>query len=148
MTNDPQEEFVESLKERLAIAGEKNVVIKDASEASRKKAMENIAEAFSEPVNDFIDKKSASGGGSSNDVVSYDGSVSIGHGVNPVTGEPITNLSVTGYVESVVGAHNVNLEAHPDIREEIARVEAGGLKIAPPDHEGVGTMMFYTGELL
>lgn len=163
MTNNPQEEFVESLKERLALAGEKNVVIKDASESSRKKAMENIAEAFSEPVNDFIDKKSASGGGSSNDVVSYDGSVAIGHGTNPVTGEPITNLSVAGYVESVVGAHNVNAESHPDIREEIARGdkenadaiaaetaarEAAVLRIAPPESAGTGEVIFYRGELV
>ena len=31
---------------------------------------------------------------------------------------------------------------------EIARVEANGLKIAPPEHEGVGTMLFYTGTLI
>lgn len=148
MMGNPQKEFVESLKERLAIAGEKNVVIKDASENSRKKAMGNIAEAFSEPVNDFIDKKAASGGGSSDEIFSYDGSVAIGHGTNPVTGNPVKNLSVAGYVESVVSAHNVNAESHPDIREEIARVESGGLKIAPPEHEGVGTMLFYTGTLI
>lgn len=35
-----------------------------------------------------------------------------------------------------------------DNAAEIARVEAGGLKIAPPEHEGVGTMMFYTGTLI
>lgn len=35
-----------------------------------------------------------------------------------------------------------------DNAAEIARVEANGLKIAPPEHEGVGTMLFYTGELI
>lgn len=31
---------------------------------------------------------------------------------------------------------------------EIARVANRGLKIAPPEHEGVGTMLFYNGELI
>jgi hypothetical protein len=146
---EAQKKFVDDLKERLVAAGKKNVAIEaDTLEENQKKAMENIAEAFSEPVNDFIEKKSAAGGGYSNEIVSYDGSVAIGRGVNPVTGEPITNLSVTDYVGSVVGSHNVDAGAHPDIREEIARVEAGGLKIAPPEHEGEGEMMFYTGVLL
>lgn len=35
-----------------------------------------------------------------------------------------------------------------DNAAEIARVEANGLKIAPPEHEGVGTMLFYTGTLI
>ena len=35
-----------------------------------------------------------------------------------------------------------------DNAAEIARVEANGLKIAPPEHAGVGTMLFYTGTLI
>lgn len=35
-----------------------------------------------------------------------------------------------------------------DNAAEIARVEVNGLKIAPPEHEGVGTMLFYTGTLI
>lgn len=35
-----------------------------------------------------------------------------------------------------------------DNAADIARVEAGSLKIAPPEHEGVGTMLFYTGTLI
>lgn len=35
-----------------------------------------------------------------------------------------------------------------DNAAEIARVDANRLKIAPPEHEGVGTMLFYTGTLI
>ena len=35
-----------------------------------------------------------------------------------------------------------------DNAAEIARVEVNGLKIAPPEHEGVGTMLFYKGTLI
>jgi len=35
-----------------------------------------------------------------------------------------------------------------DLADEISRVEAGGLKIAHPEHEGEGEMIFYTGTLI
>lgn len=144
---DAKDEFVESLKGRLVLSGKKNVELKDSSESNRNKAMENIAEAFSDPVSDFIDKK-ASHGEATVDIVSYDRSVRVGHGTSHITGKEVVNLSVAECVQNAVDAHNASPDAHPDIREEIARVEAGGLKIAPPEHEGVGTMLFYTGTLI
>ena len=119
MSDVAQDEFVESLKERLVEAGRNNIVIIEPGESSRKKAMENIAEAFSDPVNDFIEKKSRSGE-SSGDVVSYDGTVSVNKGLNPATGETVTNLSVRDYVTTSVNNHNVDINAHEDIRADIA----------------------------
>jgi len=151
MSDVAQDEFVESLKDRLVEAGKKNVVIIEPGESSRKKAMENVAEAFSDPVNDFIEKKSRSGE-SSGDVVSYDGTVSVNKGLNPATGEPVTNLSVRDYVTTSVNNHNVDVSAHEDIRAAIAAEtaarEAAVLRIAPPEYAGTGEVIFYRGELV
>ena len=140
---ETQKKFVEDLKERLVEAGKKNVAIEANSlEDNQKKAMENIAEAFSEPVKDFIDRESSQVANVS--LVSYDRTVYINAGVDPVTGKEVTNLSVANTVNTAISNHNVDENAHPDIRQHI---DDSVLKIAVgPD--GSNEMTFYRGELL
>ena len=103
--------------------------------------MENIAEAFSEPVKDFIDRESQTADVS---IVSYDHSVDVRQGVDPVTGKELTNLSVANTVNTAISNHNIDETAHPDIRQHI---DGSVLKIAVgPD--GSNEMTFYRGELL
>lgn len=78
MATDPKEEFEKRLAEELVKAGKDNMSIEEAGDEGRKKAMERIAEAFTEPVGDFIDEKAA---GVSAGVKSSDGTVDI----TPVT---------------------------------------------------------------
>lgn len=139
---EAQKKFVEDLKERLVEAGKKNVAIEaDSLEENQKKAMENIAEAFSEPVKDFIDRESQTADVS---IVSYDHSVDVRQGVDPVTGKELTNLSVANTVNTAISNHNIDETAHPDIRQHI---DGSVLKIAVgPD--GSNEMTFYRGELL
>ena len=119
---EAQKKFVEDLKERLVDAGKKNVAIEaDSLEENQKKAMENIAEAFSEPVKNFIDMESSQVANVS--LVSYDQTVNIRDGVDPVTGKEITNLSVAAAINAAISAHNVAENAHEDIRQAISGVD-------------------------
>ena len=140
---EAQKKFVENLKERLVDAGKKNVAIEaETLEENQKKAMENIAEAFSEPVKEFIDSETSQVANIS--IVSYDRSVEVMPGKDPVTGKEFTNLSVNKTINNAIAAHNVDPEAHADIRRCI---EDSVLKIAVgPD--GSNEMTFYRGELL
>ena len=169
MTLTPQEEFVKDLSERLVEAGRKNVELEPYPvEDSQKKAMENLAEAFSEPVKKFIDRESSQGVDS--DIVSYDRSVDVYSGVDPVSEKKIFNLSVSRVVNAAIESHNVDPEAHADIREAVSshvndknnphevtaeqvgavtpeQLDAAVLKIAVGP-EGSNEMTFYRGELL
>ena len=140
---EAQKKFVEDLKERLVDAGKKNVAIEaETLEENQKKAMENIAEAFSEPVKEFIDSETSQVANIS--IVSYDKSVEVMPGKDPVTGKEFTNLSVNKTINNAIAAHNVDPEAHADIRQCI---EDSVLKISVgPD--GSNEMTFYRGELL
>lgn len=148
---EAQKKFVEDLKERLVGAGKKNVAIEaDSLEENQKKAMENIAEAFSEPVKEFIDSETSQVANIS--IVSYDRSVDINSGVDPVTRKKITNLSVANTVNDAISNHNVDENAHEDIRADIAAEtaarEAAVLRIAPPESAGTGEVIFYRGGLI
>lgn len=109
---DPKEEFEKRLAEELVKAGQDNVAIEESGDAGRKKAMERLAEAFADPVGDFIDEKAA---GVSAGVKSSDGSVSI----STVTeGERrYADLSVRETVDSAVAAEE---QARKDADAEIA----------------------------
>lgn len=74
MATDPKQEFRTRLAEELVEAGKDNVSIEEAGDAGRKKAMERLAEAFADPVGDFIDEKAA---GTAAGVKSSDGTVDI-----------------------------------------------------------------------
>lgn len=125
---EAQKKFVEDLKERLVAAGKKNVAIEaDSLEENQKKAMENIAEAFSEPVKNFIDMESSQVANVS--LVSYDQTVNIRDGVDPVTGKEITNLSVADAINAAISNHNVDESAHEDIRQAISDVDGKGLVV-------------------
>jgi hypothetical protein len=92
--NAAQEKFVSSLKERLVAAGKKNLEITEKGEENQKKAMENLAEAFSDPVKEFIDEEA--NGGTQPSITSYDGSVSVKPVIDPVSKKTSVDLSVYG----------------------------------------------------
>lgn len=75
---DPKEEFKTSLAERLKEAGKKNMAISSPGESGRDEAMENLADAFADPVGDYVDERAVA---ASAGVVSSDGTVDI----TPVT---------------------------------------------------------------
>lgn len=112
MAADPKEEFERRLAEELVKAGKDNMSIEEAGDEGRKKAMERLAEAFTEPVGDFIDEKAA---GVSAGVKSSDGSVSI----STVTEDDreYADLSVRETVDSAVAAEE---QARKDADAEIA----------------------------
>lgn len=128
-----QEEFVESLKRKLIASGEKNVVLVEPGKANRDKAMENIAEAFSDPVKDFIDKES-SGTSVAASITSRDQSVSVAETRNPSTGASVTDLSVAKTVSNSVKTHNQSSSSHPDIRDTVAGVNTA-LEAHKADHD-------------
>lgn len=92
--NAAQEKFVSSLKERLVAAGKKNLEITEKGEENQKKAMENLAEAFSDPVKEFIDDEA--NGGTQPSITSYDKSVSVKPVIDPVSKKTSVDLSVYG----------------------------------------------------
>ncbi len=112
MATDPKEEFERKLAEELVKAGQDNVSIEESGDAGRKKAMERLAEAFTEPVGDFIDEKAA---GAAAGVRSSDGTVA----VSTVTegDRRYADLSVRETVDSAVAAEE---QARKDADEAIA----------------------------
>lgn len=158
----PQEEFVESLKEKLVHAGKLNAEIdvrNTTVEEGQKKAMENIAEAFSEPVKNFIDRESKGGGVAA--ITSADGTVSVSRNVEPGTGNVTTDLSVARTVYGAVSEHANRTDNPHDVtaaqvgayttqetEERISQsLDASVLKIAAPSQSGTNTMIFYRGNL-
>ncbi len=96
---DPKQEFRERLAAELVEAGKDNVSIEETGDAGRKKAMERLAEAFADPVGDFIDEKSA---GTAAGVTSSDGTVDIASVT--VEERQYADLSVRETVDSAVAA--------------------------------------------
>lgn len=109
---DPKEEFEKRLAAELVKAGQDNVSIEESGDEGRKKAMERLAEAFADPVGDFIDEKAA---GTAAGVKSSDGTVS----VSTVTegDRQYADLSVRETVDSAVAAEE---QARKDADAEIA----------------------------
>lgn len=123
MVSAAQDEFVESLKKNLIVSGKKNVVLVEPGEKNRDKAMENIAEAFSDPVKEFIDKETSRRSDDNSDkITSYDKSVSISLSKDASTGKEFTDLSVAKTVANSVNQHNQSSQSHPDIRGNIISV--------------------------
>lgn len=56
---DPKEEFKTSLAERLKEAGKRNMAITSPGDTGRDEAMENLADAFADPVGDYVDERAA-----------------------------------------------------------------------------------------
>ena len=84
-----KDEFIKSLAEELVKAGRKNTEISLPGDAGRKEAMENLAEAFADPVGEYVEKEMAI---ASEGLRSSDGTVDI----TPVTEGEMTfsDLSV------------------------------------------------------
>ena len=82
-----KDDFRKSLAEELVKAGRKNTEISLPGDAGRKEAMENLAEAFADPVGEYVEMATASAG-----LRSSDGTVDI----TPVTEGEMTfsDLSV------------------------------------------------------
>lgn len=109
---DPKEEFEKRLAAELVRAGQDNVSIGESGDEGRKKAMERLAEAFADPVGDFIDEKAA---GTAAGVKSSDGTVDI---TTVTEGERrYADLSVRETVDSAVAAEE---RARKDADAEIA----------------------------
>lgn len=126
VTESAQDEFEKALKANLIKAGRQNVSIDESSlEENQKKAMENIAAAFSEPIKNFIDRESSQSVGS--DIVSYDHSVDVHRIFDPITLSGRVDLSVSRCVSDSIEMHNQDSLAHPDIRQEISNVNDKGL---------------------
>ena len=128
-----QDKFVSSLKEKLVKAGEKNVSIKDSSDESRSKAMENIAEAFLDPVKTFIDEEST-GGTAGSPVVSLDRTVSIKPFLDPIQKRLLFDLSVRSILEGLV----------TDVRYEVNESGGGGALKKTVDGADVSVLEFMT----
>lgn len=109
---DPKDDFRKSLAAELVKAGKANTAITETGDAGRKKAMERLAEAFADPVGEFIDEKAA---GTAAGVKSSDGTVDI----STVTeGErTYADLSVRNAVDSAVAAE---AQARQEADEEIS----------------------------
>lgn len=73
-----KDDFRKSLAEELVKAGRKNTEISSPGDAGRKEAMENMAEAFADPVCEYVEKETAT---ASAGLRSSDGTVDI----TPVT---------------------------------------------------------------
>lgn len=109
---DPKEEFEKRLAAELVEAGKDNVSIEESGDEGRKKAMERLAEAFADPVGDFIDEKAA---GTAAGVKSSDGTVDI---ATVTEGDrQYADLSVRETVDSAVAAEE---QARKDADAEIA----------------------------
>ena len=112
MATDPKQEFRTRLAEELVEAGKDNVSIEETGDEGRKKAMERLAEAFADPVGDFIDEKAA---GTAAGVKSSDGTVDI---ATVTEGDrQYADLSVRETVDSAVAAEE---RARREADEEIA----------------------------
>lgn len=112
MATDPKQEFRTRLAEELVEAGKDNVSIEESGDEGRKKAMERLAEAFADPVGDFIDEKAA---GTAAGVKSSDGTVDI---ATVTEGDrQYADLSVRETVDSAVAAEE---QARKDADAEIA----------------------------
>lgn len=97
-----KDDFRKSLAEQLVKAGRKNTEISAPGDAGRKEAMENLAEAFADPVGEYVEKETAT---ASAGLRSSDGTVDI----TPVTeGErTYSDLSVRETVDSAVAGETV-----------------------------------------
>ena len=74
MATDPKQEFRTRLAAELVKAGKKNTEISTPGDAGRKEAMENLAEAFADPVGEYVEKETAT---ASAGLRSSDGTVDI-----------------------------------------------------------------------
>ena len=90
-----KDDFRKSLAEELVKAGLKNMKISASGDAGRKEAMENLAEAFADPVGEYVEKETAT---ASAGLRSSDGTVDI----TPVTDGERTYSDLS--VKRAVGA--------------------------------------------
>lgn len=112
MATDPKQEFRTRLAEELVEAGKDNVSIEESGDEGRKKAMERLAEAFADPVGEYVERETAT---ASAGLRSSDGTVDI----TPVTegDRQYADLSVRETVDSAVAAEE---QARKDADAEIA----------------------------
>lgn len=110
-----RENFEKSLAEKLKAAGKKNMAITAPGEAGRDEAMENLADAFADPVGDYVDERAVAANAG---VVSSDGTVDVTAKV--VEDRAYSDLSVARAVESAVAAEAVERQiADEDILNSI-----------------------------
>ena len=102
-----KDDFRKSLAEELVKAGRKNTEISLPGDAGRKEAMENLAEAFADPVGEYVEKEMAI---ASAGLRSSDGTVDI----TPVTEGEMTfsDLSVKRAIAAKTNAIEASVSAH------------------------------------
>lgn len=131
MDQTAEEKFQAELAENLKEAGQKNMLLTENTETARDQAMQNVAEAFTEPLKEFIDSESSLAAAG---VKSTDGTVTVTEGTDS-EGKHFADLSVQNEIDRATAAEQANAQA---VQDNVLRIASGGS----------GEMIFYRGTLL